>query len=146
MDTSWGAVDSAIAESSVLRPCLFSSTISVDPDTLHQPEKEHANHNEGPGITDKWKRDSRDRHDRDAHSYILENMSKEESNHSSCDNLTRKIPAVIGNKEALDKKKRKSAKEKKASSKPLLLGNNCKNIIIMSSLPWDILSVMQGVL
>tara|TARA_B100000925_G_C21972826_1_gene458709 strand:+ start:1309 stop:1530 length:222 start_codon:yes stop_codon:yes gene_type:complete len=73
-------------------------------------------------------------------------MGEEEPNDSGRNNLPREISAIIGNKETLNEKKSKSGKEKKTSSKTLLFGNHSKNVVIMSSLPWNILPVVKRVL
>ena len=73
-------------------------------------------------------------------------MGEQKPNDSCSNNLAREISAVKRDKEALDQKEGESGKEQEAPPKSLLLSDHGKNVVIMGSLPGNVLSMVQRIL
>ena len=80
----------------------------MDPDTLHQSQKKHADQDKGSGVAHERKWNSRDRSEEDTHPYVLEHVGKKQSYDPSDNEPPGHISAIKGDKEALNQQEGKS--------------------------------------
>src|SRR6185295_16894064 len=96
----------------ISRRCLTSLDLAMDPHAIHDSKPKHNHQNKGPAVANEWQWHASNRHQRDGHADVLEDMGKNERTNPDDEEQPKLIAGKKSNEQTRQQQKSESAHQK----------------------------------